>query len=162
MGDLLSPQDPKPPNPDDVTCSVRQQYLDQQPQQEFLGPRGTLRYHGVPGHRMCGYYWPAENAKGVVILVHGQGSFLTFDYLKSRVRVVWWFGNSSAHSSGSLCVCVCTQGVGKRKTYEGSWVHALNQAGYSCAGIDNRGCGRSEGLFGYVNDYQDWVGDLVS
>jgi hypothetical protein len=26
----------------------------------------------VGGHQMCGYYYPAENAKGVVILVHGQ------------------------------------------------------------------------------------------
>lgn len=54
------------------------------------------------------------------------------------------------------------QGVGKRKTYAGSWVETLNKAGYSCAGIDNRGCGRSSGLFGYVNDHTDWVNDLVS
>jgi alpha-beta hydrolase superfamily lysophospholipase len=63
-----------------------------------------------------------------------------------------------------LCCCAAvpvTQGVGKRKTYAGSWVEALNQAGYSCAGIDNRGCGRSMGLFGYVNDHTDWVNDLV-
>jgi hypothetical protein len=57
---------------------------------------------------------------------------------------------------------VQAQGVGKRKTYAGSWVEALNKAGYSCAGIDNRGCGRSGGLFGYVNDHTDWVNDLVS
>jgi alpha-beta hydrolase superfamily lysophospholipase len=41
-------------------------------------------------------------------------------------------------------------------------VEALNKAGYSCAGIDNRGCGRSAGLFGYVNDHTDWVNDVVS
>lgn len=42
------------------------------------------------------------------------------------------------------------QGVGNTKTYEGSWVQALNQAGFSVAGIDNRGCGRSSGLLGYI------------
>jgi alpha-beta hydrolase superfamily lysophospholipase len=42
------------------------------------------------------------------------------------------------------------QGVGNWKTYEGSWVQALNAAGFSVAGIDNRGCGRSSGLLGYV------------
>jgi pimeloyl-ACP methyl ester carboxylesterase len=40
--------------------------------------------------------------------------------------------------------------VGNWKTYEGSWVAALNAAGFSVAGIDNRGCGRSSGLLGYV------------
>lgn len=123
-------------NPDIINSSVRSRYLNQQLPEDFLGPRGQLRYHGLNGHRMCGYYWPAENAKGVVILVHGQGSYLIFDYLKSR-------------------------GVGSRKVYEGSWVEALNKAGYSCAGIDNRGCGRSNGLFGYVNDHTDWVQDVL-
>jgi len=72
-------------NPDIINSSVRSRYLNQQLPEDFLGPRGQLRYHGLNGHRMCGYYWPAENAKGVVILVHGQGSYLIFDYLKSRV-----------------------------------------------------------------------------
>lgn len=60
-----------------------------------------------------------------------------------------------------LLLLVHCQGVGKRKTYAGSWVESLNNAGYSVAGIDNRGCGRSAGLFGYVNDHTDWVNDLV-
>lgn len=62
----------KPKNPDSINSGVRCRYLDQQPPEEFLGPRGCLRYHGVGGHSMCGYYYPAQNAKGVVILVHGQ------------------------------------------------------------------------------------------
>lgn len=36
-----------------------------------------------------------------------------------------------------MAVCWCygaVQGVGKGKTYEGSWVQALNQAGFSVAG----------------------------
>lgn len=62
----------KPKNPDSITSGVRSRYLDQQPPEEFLGTRGCLRYHGVGSHTMCGYYYPAQNAKGVVILVHGQ------------------------------------------------------------------------------------------
>ena len=61
-----------------------------------------------------------------------------------------------------VAVDICAQGIGKRKTYEGSWIQTLNKAGYSCAGIDNRGSGRSNGLFGYVNDHKDWVNDMVS
>lgn len=68
-------------------------------------------------------------------------------------------------SSQLMCAIHCpqpVQGIGKRKTYTGSWIETLNKAGYSCAGIDNRGSGRSGGLFGYINDHTDWVNDLVS
>lgn len=71
----------------------------------------------------------------------------------------------TAHTAGPPRVPLLSpslQGVGKRKTYAGSWVESLNKAGFSCAGIDNRGCGRSSGLFGYVNDHTDWVNDVVS
>jgi hypothetical protein len=75
----------------------------------------------------------------------------------------WTMGASKKHSDQpSYITAVIVQGIGKRKTYAGSWVETLNKAGYSCAGIDNRGCGRSGGLFGYVNDHTDWVNDLVS
>lgn len=36
------------------------------------------------------------------------------------------------------------QGVGHPPLYEGSWVQALNRAGYSVAGADLSGHGRSE------------------
>lgn len=63
----------KPSNPDSITGGVRCRYLDQQAPEEFLGPRGCLRYHTVGAHTMCGYYYPAEGSpRGVVILVHGQ------------------------------------------------------------------------------------------
>lgn len=64
----------------------------------------------------------------------------------------------SSHHTPRL---VFTQGAGKRKTYAGSWVEALNAAGYSCAGIDNRGCARSAGLIGYIDNHEEWVDDLV-
>jgi hypothetical protein len=63
----------KPANPDSITCGVRCRYLDEQAPEEFLGPRGCLRYTTVDTHTMCGYYYPAEGSPaGVVILVHGQ------------------------------------------------------------------------------------------
>jgi alpha-beta hydrolase superfamily lysophospholipase len=46
--------------------------------------------------------------------------------------------------------------VGKPKTYAGSWIQALNAAGYSVVGADHQGFGRSGGLFGYVASYKDW------
>lgn len=88
MATTAPPPPPKPANPDHITATMRCEYLDQQPAAEFLGPRGCLRYHGSSsgGHTMCGYYWPAERAKGVVVLVHGHGSYLIFDYLRNHVR----------------------------------------------------------------------------
>lgn len=53
------------------------------------------------------------------------------------------------------------QGVGQPKVYDGSWVAALNAAGFSVAGIDNRGCGRSDGLFGHIHDFDELVADVV-
>lgn len=176
------------PNPDDITAARRAAYLDEQPAEEFLGPRGVLRWHtaqhGKSAHRSVGYYWPAPAPKAVVILVHGQGSYLQFDYLKNQVGAWVCLGGGCASAPGSLvcesslcalratalrhacCAalrpcCFLLQGVGRRKTYAGSWVAALNAAGISCAGIDNRGCGRSDGLFGYMEDHQLWVQDLV-
>ncbi|WIA30766.1 hypothetical protein OEZ86_000826 [Tetradesmus obliquus] len=117
--------------------AFRNEHLDKQEPAEYLGPSGFIKFFGSPGRRTCGYFWPAANAKGVVLMVHGHGSYLIFEYLQR-------------------------QGVGNWKTYEGSWVQAFNQAGFSVAGLDNRGCGRSSGLLGYVEDHQLWVDDLLS
>jgi len=37
----------------------------------------------------------------------------------------------------------------------------MNDAGYSVAGVDNQGAGRSGGLFGYVDRFDDFVSDLL-
>jgi hypothetical protein len=163
---------------------------------------------------------PAENAKGVVILVHGHGSYIVFEYLQRQVCVtsstsassrsqlgqvaslkmsssaelqaaacnlpaLHWVRCQTDRPSASVCLHATTklpampamhamhkfvystalnplllllllllQGVGNWKTYEGSWVQALNAAGFSVAGIDNRGCGRSSGLLGYVVSFE--------
>ena len=68
----------------------------------------------------------------------------------------------------------CTQKNNNKKTkktpktpgaphvYEGSWVQQLNDAGYSVCGVDNQGCGRSSGLFGYVERFEDYVDDMLA
>jgi alpha-beta hydrolase superfamily lysophospholipase len=45
-----------------------------------LGPDGTLRYfNSAQGERIASYYWPARGqAKAVVQLVHGHGSYLCY------------------------------------------------------------------------------------
>lgn len=47
-----------------------------------------MRFIGASYQRSCGYYWPAKDAKAVIILVHGQGSYLIFDYLKPHVSII--------------------------------------------------------------------------
>ena len=37
----------------------------------------------------------------------------------------------------------------------------MNAAGYSVAGVDNQGTGRSGGLFGYVERFDHFVDDLL-
>jgi pimeloyl-ACP methyl ester carboxylesterase len=46
--------------------------------------------------------------------------------------------------------------------YEGSWVQQFNDAGYSVCGVDNQGCGRSSGLFGYVERFDDYADDMLA
>jgi hypothetical protein len=61
------------------------------------------------GHEIAAYYWPVPRPRATVLLVHGQGSYLPFDFCRFA-------------------------GPGAPKQYEGSWVAALNAAGYSVAG----------------------------
>jgi len=70
------------------------------------------------------------------VIVHGQGAYLVFEYCKNT-------------------------GVGKPKRYDGSWIQAMNDAGYSVAGVDNQGSGRSDGLFGLVPNFEHVVDDLL-
>lgn len=103
----------------------------------FLGPRGSMGgFTNKQGYHIATYYWPVPDPKGVILLVHGQGAYLVFEFCKNV-------------------------GAGKPKRYAGSWVAAMNAAGYSVAGIDNQGTGRSGGLFGYVNQFNDLVSDLL-
>lgn len=65
--------------------------LDAQPRQDYLGPKGVMRYlQNKDGIRLAGYYWPAVGSpRAVVQLVHGQGTYLAYDFLRNTVRDTW-------------------------------------------------------------------------
>ncbi len=46
--------------------------------------------------------------------------------------------------------------------YEGSFVAALNAAGFAVAGNDDRGAGRSEGLRCYCQSFDEYVDDMLA
>lgn len=72
-------------DPEDLTPA----FLNQPPQ-EYLGPNGLLRYYiNERGERLATYYWPATTAtpsKAVLLVVHGHGSYVNYEYLKFQVR----------------------------------------------------------------------------
>ncbi|GBF91155.1 hypothetical protein Rsub_04824 [Raphidocelis subcapitata] len=122
------------------TAERRRLALDSaQLREEVMGPLGEIgAFTNDEGLRIATYYWPAPRSpKGIILLVHGQGSYLTFEYGRTVV-------------------------IGGPKQYQGSWVHAMNEAGYSVAGIDHRGAGRSEGAFGLVDRFEGLVDDFCS
>ena len=45
--------------------------------------------------------------------------------------------------------------------YSKSWVETLNEAGFSVCGIDQQGCGFSEGLECYVERFHYYVDDVL-
>ena len=45
--------------------------------------------------------------------------------------------------------------------YAGSLVEKLNDAGFSVCGIDLEGLGFSEGIRSFVNEYTDYVEDVL-
>lgn len=134
----------------------------------------------------CSSHRPADGkARAVVMLLHGHGANIQFEYLRPHVSAshstarhrglehtclapvappphnIWPERPPSPHSATPAAAAPC-QGPGRPKTYEGSWVQALNRAGCSVTGVDMPGCGRSEGLFGYVDDFQrDYVGTAI-
>ncbi|KAG2500907.1 hypothetical protein HYH03_001666 [Edaphochlamys debaryana] len=113
--------------------------LSKQPPTEYLGARGSTRYVTSPrtGTSVCQYFWPAEGkARAIVVIAHGHGGYLCFDWLKN-------------------------QGPGKLCTYEGSFLQALNRAGFAVAGNDHQGCGRSGGLRCYCDSFDDYVDDVL-
>lgn len=89
-----------------MTLCARWQYLNTQEPAAFLGPAGVLRFRGAAGggHRMACYFWPAPAhapPRGVIVLVHGQGSFLCFEFLSNALVSVM-------HARRRACYC-CEQ-----------------------------------------------------
>ncbi|DBA67640.1 hypothetical protein WJX79_003355 [Trebouxia sp. C0005] len=111
--------------------------------QQQLGPRGVESFFvNKQGLKIATYFWPSEvpdNTKAVLLAVHGHGAHIQNEYLRR-------------------------QGPGKPKVYQGSWVQAFNEAGYSVCGIDQQGLGFSEGarsLRCYVEAFDDYVRDVI-
>ncbi|KAG2453179.1 hypothetical protein HYH02_002503 [Chlamydomonas schloesseri] len=106
----------------------------------YLGQHGyTRRIRNAKGLDLYAYFWPCDPSvplKGVVQLAHGNATYICFDYLKFVAQ-------------------------GKPNIYAGSWVEAMNKAGFAVAGIDHQGFGRSKGVRSYVDRFQDHVDNLM-
>lgn len=56
-----------------------------------LGASGWVQYADNPrGVSLCRYFWPAEKPKGVLLVVHGHGGHVCFDYLTVKVKLEIW------------------------------------------------------------------------
>jgi hypothetical protein len=73
---------------DNLTVDARTEYLGGQHPNDYLGELGYQDYFvNDGGNKICCYFWPAAGQpKGVILLSHGMGSYLCFEYLLSQVR----------------------------------------------------------------------------
>ena len=102
--------------------------------EETMGPHGFAKqWKNAKGYKIMSSFWPttAKKPKGVLLLLHGHGVHVVFEFLKSR-------------------------GVGQERVYAESWIEELNNQGYSCCGIDVQSKGRSEGYKGYKNYFESF------
>lgn len=129
--------DPLPVPPEIDPLAVANFCTDEQ-----TGPAGFMETMASPS---CGvllrtYFWPAEQAKGVVVVVHGHGSYVIHEFLRST-------------------------GVGTPSVYEGSWVQEMNNRGFSVCGLDQQGHGFSASIRGmrcYFNRFKDLSTDITA
>ena len=133
------------PNLSEVLSSVK--HVEQQLHDAYFGAdqlghgtKGTLVSPST-GVNLCTYHWPATApVKGIVLLLHGHGSYVCYEFLRSV-------------------------GVGKPPVYCGSWVEVLNAAGFTVVGLDLQSHGASEGLGGlrcYFSKFDDLVEDVIA
>ena len=48
------------------------------------GPDGfSKRWTSSQSNAMYSYFWPAKKPKAIVLLVHGHGTYITYEYLRS-------------------------------------------------------------------------------
>eukprot|EP00803_Ostreobium_quekettii_P010348 evm.model.scf_81.4 EVM.evm.TU.scf_81.4 scf_81:52896-58685(-) len=118
-----------------------EQLLLDEPNETTLGSAGWVKYvENGQGLSLCRYFWPTQGQpKGVVLVCHGHGAHTCFEYLRITKP-------------------------GEPQAYSGSWVEALNNAGFSVAGLDHQGCGRSQGQQGkrcFFLKYDDYVDEVL-
>ncbi|BDA41799.1 Monoglyceride lipase [Coccomyxa sp. Obi] len=116
----------------------RPSLFSHEPKSEALGASGCQSsFVNAQGLRIASYYWPASAAaKAVMLFVHGHGAYLMHELLH-------------------------VPEAGSPPKYKGSWVEKLNQEGFSVCGIDQQGCGFSEGLECYVERFDYYVDDVL-
>ena len=101
---------------------------------DFQGPHGfTKQWDNAQGYKIFSYFWPTTVAKpkGILLLLHGHGVNVVFEFLKSS-------------------------GPGVERKYDNSWIKKLNEEGYSCCGIDVQSKGRSVGYKGLKNYFESF------
>eukprot|EP00210_Caulerpa_lentillifera_P000406 g396.t1 len=107
---------------------------------EELGPNGYTSYiRNKQGLTLCQYFWPVANPIGVIFGVHGFGSYMG-SFLLKRTKPA------------------------EKAKYANSIVQQLNKEGFSVAGLDLQGCGRSDGLHNrraFFLQFTDLVDDLI-
>jgi len=102
------------------------------------------------------YTWPASRqgaeARGVVLILHGVSSSLCYEYL---CHVTYPEGSKSGLESGY-------EGAEFHEPrYEGSWVEAMNKAGFTVSGVDQESYGLSQSIRPGTLHYFDALEDLV-
>ena len=115
-------------------------------------------------------------AKAVVLFAHGHGAYLLHELLhipvSSLTLVFVQRRDLALPRQARLIQAICSmallqrlqlsmQAAGMSPQYSKSWVETLNGAGFSVCGIDQQGCGFSEGLECYVERFHYYVDDVL-
>lgn len=114
----------------------------EEPNEIVLGAHGWVEYAKNPRDvLLCRYFWPAttQEARAVILVIHGHGAHVCFDYLK-------------------------LQGRGEEQTYSDSFVERANSQGFSICSIDFQGHGRSDAIRKrrfYLERFQHYVDDIL-
>lgn len=126
--------------PSSIPRGVTPTVYDEVAAEQFLGPAGQHRVmKNKDGLALQTYFWPAADAKAVVLFVHGHGAHLMFEILRQT-------------------------SLGQPMQYGGSWVEQWNKRRISVCGLDLQGCGRSEGKGGlrfFIERFEDYVADVL-
>ena len=102
------------------------------------GPDGfTKQWTNAQGYKIFSVFYPTtvKKPKGILLLLHGHGVHVIFEFMKSS-------------------------GVGVERKYDKSWIQELNKQGYSCCGMDVQSKGRSEG-YKQMRTYFDSFDDVI-